>query len=207
MKIMTSILVGGALVACSPQIQENSTQENGTNETVHQSSTALSSVLMNETQGCLTGPVEQFGRYVGDWDMQDWSLSREDGKTWVEGKGARWNFTCVGDGIAVQDFWMPSGGGVGTNLRIYDPKTQDWQITWTATGTPGFSHIQAKEDQDGNIIMRYISPKQAPDRRITFYQPTDDGWKWLLEVQFPRKNGEEGETQWVGVYKMSATRR
>jgi hypothetical protein len=210
MKKLFTIMFGFTCVACSPQLKEQ-TATPKSNEAMaavnseDNASTSLSSVLMGDTEGCLKGPVEQFGRYVGDWTMQDWSLSKQDGKTWIEGKGARWNFTCVGNGIAVQDFWMPNGGGVGTNLRIYDPKSEQWQIAWTATGAPGFSHIRAREDENGNIIMHYVSPEQNPPRRITFYKPTSEGWNWLLEMQFPKKSGEEGETNWVGVYKMSAT--
>ena len=167
---------------------------------------ALESVLMDETGGCMTGPVGQFGRYIGDWDIADEGLS-QDGKVWSPGNGARWNFTCVGGGIAVQDFWMPNGAdgapppGVGTNLRIYDAKKESWDIAWTATGSPGFSHIGAKQDASGNIVMHYISPEQNPPRRITFFPPTEAGWNWLLEMSF-----DKGEN-WTAVYKIKATPR
>lgn len=164
-------------------------------------------VLMDEQKGCMTGPIEQFGRYIGDWDIADQSLNREDGTTWLPGNGARWNFVCVGNGIAVQDFWMPNGAeggpapGVGTNLRIYDAKENRWDIAWTATGTPGFSHIRAKEDENGNIVMHYVAPEQNPPRRITFFPPTDAGWDWTMEMSF------DGGTNWTTVYKIKATLR
>lgn len=166
----------------------------------------LADVLMSETNGCMTGPVAQFGRYVGDWDIADEGM-QQDGVTWKPGNGARWNFTCVGNGIAVQDFWMPNGAeggpppGVGTNLRIYDPKTEQWNIAWTATNAPGFSHIRAKEDENGNIVMHYVSPEQSPPRRIIFYPPTDEGWNWAMEMS------QDGGETWVAVYKITATHR
>lgn len=172
----------------------------------HAANDGLSDVLMDNGEGCTTGPVEQFGRYLGDWNIEDQGL-QQDGKTWAPGNGARWNFTCVGNGIAVQDFWMPNGAaggpppGVGTNLRIYDPNTQQWEITWTATRSPGFSHIRAKEDEGGNIVMHYVSPEQNPPRRITFFPPTDKGWDWVMEVSL-----DSGET-WTAVYKIKATPR
>ena len=61
---------------------------------------------------CMDGPIAQFGRYVGDWKIEDESLAR-DGSGWSDGKGARWVFECIGDGTAVQDYWMPNGGGYG----------------------------------------------------------------------------------------------
>lgn len=155
---------------------------------------------MVETEGCTTGPLTQFGRYLGDWNIQAWQLS-QDGKTWTEQAGARWNFTCVGNGVAIQDFWMPNSGGVGTNLRIYDSKTESWDIAWTATGSSGFSHITAQQDASGNIVMHYKTPIKTPPQRITFMPPTDEGWNWKMEQSF------DGEKSWVEVYRIKATKR
>jgi|GEM_PF-615151 len=167
----------------------------------------LESVLMADAKGCMEGPVAQFGRYVGDWNIADQSLSKDDGKTWLPGNGARWNFTCVGNGIAVQDFWMPNGpdgkpaGRVGTNLRIYDPAAERWEIAWTATRSPGFMHIRAKQGTDGNIVMDIVSPVQDPPRRIIFFTPTEAGWNWVMEQSF------DGGESWTPVYKIKATPR
>lgn len=166
----------------------------------------LESVLMDADAGCKAGPLEQFGRYLGDWSIEDEALS-PDGKIWVPGTGARWNFTCVGGGIAIQDFWMPNPTlvnpepGVGTNLRMYEPETGDWNVAWTATRTPGFTHIRAKQDAEGNIVMHYVAPKPSPARRITFFTPTEKGWNWVLELSF------DGEQTWKPVYKIAATLR
>lgn len=168
--------------------------------------TGLPDVLMDKTNGCMEGPMAQFGRYIGDWDIADEGL-QQDGTTWLPGNGARWNFTCVGDGIAVQDFWMPNGAesgpapGVGTNLRIYDPDNNRWEIAWTATQSKGFTHIQAEADEAGNVNMHFVSPEQNPPRRITFFSPTEEGWNWVMEMSF-----DSGET-WTPVYKITATPR
>ena len=157
----------------------------------------LSDVSINGNEGCLTGPSEQFGRYLGNWKIRDYQLS-QDGTTWTEQAGARWNFTCVGGGIAIQDYWMPNDGGVGTNLRIYTPDTGKWDIAWTSTGAPGLSHITAEEQSNGNIVMEYVSPIPNPPRRITFFPPSDNGWNWQQEMSF-----DEGKT-WTVVYKIEA---
>ena len=171
----------------------------------------LKSVLMDTNGGCMSGPMEQFGRYIGDWDIADEALSRADGKTWTPGNGARWNFTCVGNGIAVQDFWMPKGPknaaedgpppGVGTNLRIYDAASETWKIVWTATNSPGFGQISAKQDASGNIVMHWVDPEQNPPRRITFFPPTAAGWNWVMEM-----STDEGKS-WFPAYRIRATRR
>ena len=160
----------------------------------------LSSVGMDKNEGCLAGPMEQFGRYLGDWDIADEQL-QQDGKTWSPGKGARWNFTCLGNGTAIQDFWMPNGGGFGTNLRMYNKDTDSWDIAWTNQQVPAMAHISAKENAKGNIVMHYVSPQQTPARRITFFTPTDAGWNWKLEIS------SDGENTWREVYRIKATRR
>ena len=151
-----------------------------------------------DKESCMQGPMEQFGRYIGDWNIEDSQLAR-DGSGWSDGKGARWIFSCFGDGVAVQDFWLPAGGSTGTNLRTYHPETGTWEIAWTATNVPGFAHIRARQDDDGNIVMNYVAPVPTPLRRITFMPPDENGWKWKLEW-----STDDGET-WFDVYRMTAT--
>ena len=109
----------------------------------------------------MQGPLTDFGRYIGDWKITDSQLS-QDGTEWVAGAGARWVFACVGNGTAIQDFWLPHDGNVGTNLRTYNSATDKWDIAWAINTTPGFSHIEARRDEDGNIVMHYVSPKPTP---------------------------------------------
>lgn len=149
--------------------------------------------------GCNEGPLAQFGQYVGDWNIEDSSLSQETG-TWEPGEGARWIFTCLGDGTAIQDFWMPAGGPVGTNLRTYHTESGSWDIAWAIKGTPGFAHITAIQNAAGEIVMQYKSPQQDPPRRITFYPVEEDRWNWKLEFSF------DGGENWTEVYRIKATR-
>lgn len=157
-------------------------------------------IPMGETAGCMEGPMAQFGRYIGDWDIADSTLAK-DGSGWSDGAGARWDFVCIGDGAAIQDFWIPNGGPVGTNLRTYNPETESWDIAWAVKVQPGFAHITATQNDAGNIVMRYKSPVQDPPRRITFYPPDENGWNWTLEFSF-----DKGES-WTEVYRIRATRR
>lgn len=165
----------------------------------------IEDVAMAKTEGCMEGPVAQFGRYIGDWTIEDEGL-QQDG-TWAAGNGARWLFTCFGNGVAVQDFWMPNGAdggpppGVGTNLRIYDPASESWKITWTATRAPGQTLIRANQDEDGNIRMFWVSPEVTPRRRITFFTPDENGWNWVMEID------RAGDDTWTPVYKIKATPR
>jgi hypothetical protein len=150
---------------------------------------------------CMEGPMTQFGQYAGDWDIAD-SQRSQDGSEWANGAGARWNFVCIGDATAVQDFWIPNDGPVGTNLRTYSEASASWDIAWTIKGLPGagFAHITAKAQEDGRIVMAYVSPVPDPLRRITFYPADADGWNWTLEMS------SDGGENWRAVYKIKASR-
>ena len=158
-----------------------------------------SAIPADNVAACMEGPLEQFGRYIGNWRIEDSTLG-QDGKTWTAGEGAQWNFACLGNGTAIQDFWMPSDGSVGTNLRTWNSKEELWDIAWAINSTPGFAHIQAWEDDEGNIVMRYKSPLAGPKRRITFFPPDENSWNWKLEF-----SNDEGES-WFEVYRIKATR-
>lgn len=148
---------------------------------------------------CDKGPLKQFGRYIGDWKIDDEQLSK-DGTEWLPGDGARWIFVCLGNGTAIQDFWLPADGKVGTNLRTWNADTDAWDIAWVVDTVPGFAHIQAREDADGNIVMHYKAPVPDPERRITFYPPDEEGWDWTLEFKLDGEN-------WTEVYRIHATPR
>ena len=193
--LIVTTAAGLWLTACT---QAEPATDEGAPQTA-QEEAGLASVAMTETAGCMEGPVAQFGRYVGDWNIEDSQLG-QDG-VWSPGAGARWNFTCLGNGVAIQDFWMPNGGGIGTNLRAYNPETGKWEIAWAVAGQPGFAEITAQLDDADNIVMEYVSPIPNPLRRITFFPPTEEGWNWKLEI-----SQDEGAT-WLEVYRIKATPR
>ncbi len=147
---------------------------------------------------CMDGPLAQFGRYVGDWKIEDEGLA-QDGSGWSAGPGARWIFECIGDGVAVQDHWMPNGGGYGTNLRTYNPDSGAWEIVWAAQGLDGLMHIEARQNDDGDVVMEILKPEQEPPRRIIFYEPDDGGWSWVQQWSF------DNRASWVDVYRIRAT--
>ena len=166
----------------------------------------LLDLLLDDPSACLNGPVRQFGRYVGDWDIAEQVSA--DGVNWSDGNGARWKFTCVGGGTAIQDYWVPKApdgfsflSGFGSNLRIYDRTSETWDVVWAGPGGPSFTHLTGKTDADGNIVMYWLTPVQTPPRRITFFTPDSDGWNWLLEV-----SNDDG-VSWQAIYKIRATRR
>lgn len=124
-------------------------------------------IPVHDKNACMEGPMAQFGRYIGNWNIEDSQLG-QDGQTRTKGDGARWNFLCLGNGTAINS-------------------------------QPGFAHIQAQQDDSGNIVMHYKSPLPDPLRRITFFPPDEHGWNWKLEF-----SSGGGET-WFEVYRIRAT--
>ena len=149
---------------------------------------------------CMDGPTAQFGRYVGDWKITDSTL-RQDGSAWQPGPGGRWVFRCVGDGTAVQDFWLPEGGGFGTNLRRYNAERERWEIVWAAGAVPGLTRIEAVRQDDDSILMTIVAPVSTPPRRIRFLPPDENGWNWVQQMSF-----DDGKS-WIDVYRVRATPR
>ena len=157
-------------------------------------------VAFTDSGGCNEGPMAQFGQYIGSWDIADSTRDPNTGE-WSDGAGARWDFACLGDGTAIQDFWIPNGGPVGTNLRIYNSESDSWDIAWAIKGAPGMSHITAKQEENGDIVMKYVAPIPDPLRRITFHPAMENAWNWKLEFS------TDGGENWFEVYRISATRR
>jgi len=156
------------------------------------------SIPAGNPESCMSGPISQFGRYIGDWKIEDSQLS-QDGTTWATGNADQWNFVCIGNGTAVQDFWLPNNGSVGTNLRTWNADAGLWDIAWAVNGLPGFAHITAKMQEDGRIVMHYKNPVPEPLRRITFYPPDESGWRWTLEL-----SNDSGQ-KWFEAYRIKAT--
>jgi len=53
----------------------------------HDAEEPLKTVLMADDAGCHVDDMQQFGRYLGDWDIQDWQLQKDG--SWAEKNGAR----------------------------------------------------------------------------------------------------------------------
>ncbi|MGI9205007.1 MAG: hypothetical protein ACR2Q3_13415 [Woeseiaceae bacterium] len=175
------------LTGCLALIAVNSAQAQG------------DTIPIGNPNACMDGPLAEFGQYIGNWEIKDSRLS-QDGSGWKPGAGARWNFVCLGDGTAIQDFWLPTDGPVGTNLRTYNAATASWDIAWAIKGQPGFAHIQAELDDNGNVVMMYKTPIPDPLRKITFFPANAEGWNWMLEVS------SDGGENWTEVYRIKASR-
>jgi hypothetical protein len=147
----------------------------------------------------------QFGQLVGIWDITDETL-QQDG-TWQTGEGAEWIWYYTLDGYAIQDDWIAPPRSVptsetprqyGTNLRIYNPAAQQWDLTWISNTDRKLSTFTATEE--GSTLVMRGTHASGNDARITFFDMTNTTFEWKLA--FGQDDGS-----WLEVYRIHAVRR
>lgn len=96
---------------------------------------------------------------IGNWDISDSSLT-SDG-SWQEGLGATWHFYPILNGHAIQDDWIsppenkpepPTGRQYGTNIRIFNPEKNHWEMAWMSVKGQKLDQFSAIEE-GGKVIM------------------------------------------------------
>ena len=142
-----------------------------------------------------------YGQFIGSWDGTV-IVHRPDGQ--LLENSCEVHFGWVLAGRAVQDVWIaPSrkmraagadDGMYGTTLRVYDPKTDQWEITWIdpvrrnfnrMLGRPvGNEIIQEYRDEGGNICQ-WCFTDIRPDSFHWISRESNDGrLTWNLTAEF-----------------------
>lgn len=137
----------------------------------------------------------QYGRLLGTWKCK--SAQRQPDGTFKEGADeATWTWFYTLDGRAIQDLWQgpPSkGGGVGTNIRVWDPAAKVWNIAWAATSQPDISRFTARAADNGDIVMTGEQPARKPfpahQARVTFHDIEAASFLWRYEAGAPGGGG------------------
>lgn len=127
-------------------------------------------------------PVDKdfFGSLIGAWEIV-WSDSfGNGGERHVKGE---WIFERVLEGMAVQDIFIcPSraerernpqpDGEYGTTLRIYNPRSEAWDIFYGCQGTA--QQLEARREGDCIVLT------DVPDGRIKFIfsDISEDSFHW-----------------------------
>jgi hypothetical protein len=135
-----------------------------------------------------------YGQFVGSWD----------GKVVVhEGGGGRResssevHFGWVLGGRAVQDVWIapsrqarkPSDQDrmYGTTLRVYEPQSDVWQITWIDPVKQAYDRMIGRQVGD-DIVQEYRNAQEARCQWL-FTEITAQSFHWIS-----RDSSDEGET-------------
>jgi hypothetical protein len=141
-----------------------------------------------------------YGRLVGKWEIKDSSLGKDS--KWQAGPGANWNFYWILGGSAIQDDWISpgyktpapaKGRQYGTNIRIFNPKTDQWEMAWAANTGKKIDTFKATSDEK-SMIMNGVYYDQPT--RITFYDISDSRFSWKMEKQDAKSK------HWQAVYKI-----
>ncbi|MGH9601033.1 MAG: hypothetical protein ACRD24_01480 [Terriglobales bacterium] len=145
-----------------------------------------------------------YGQLVGSWEGDVFDYESDGTRRASRGE---WHFGWVLEGRAIQDvFIVPPrstrAGGVpagqrntyGATLRVYDPKSDTWSITWVSAVSgvrntlvgrkQGEDIVQEGTDEDGNPI-RWIFSDITPDSfRWRGEVSHDQGKTWSKEAEF-----------------------
>lgn len=125
----------------------------------------------------------QFGQFAGRWSCGV-SERRPDGSWKTRPDNINWTFFYTLNGMAVQDIRQsenPSGDqeGIATSLRLFNPRTQSWNTSWTNTVEASF------ELWSGGIINDEIVLSSVRERRpvkIRFFNILPRQFQWTYEA-------------------------
>jgi hypothetical protein len=155
-----------------------------------------------------------FGQFIGAWDLEV-TLFDLDGSVRAKGPG-EWSFGWVLEGRAIQDvlvrppraaraaaeprtdFWE-----YGTTLRVYDPSSGTWRITWFAPARGGEVRLVARADGDDIVLdgverepiaFRWMFSEIGPDSFLWRGSGSDDdGVTWLVLQEMRARRRESTE--------------
>ena len=125
---------------------------------------------------------------MGNWDCSRQVLQKDG--SWLKPQQiSHWQWRYVLNGYAVQDYWYPkaddlTGPGMGTNLRIYDPTSKTWKMTWTFDTLARFQTFVAIFDGDTMVMNgEYPASPQRPAHKakITFHNISEKYFDWKYE--------------------------
>ena len=150
----------------------------------------------------LAARMRLYGQLVGRWDVE--VVDYEDDGLVRRSRG-EWIFSWVLEGRAIQDVFIvpargsrgdPPGKGnrYGATLRVFDPRTDAWRITWTnavtnvqtcLTGSRrGDEIFQEGSQEDGSLVRWIFSDLKPGSFCWTGLASTDGGATWRKQVEF-----------------------
>jgi len=153
-----------------------------------------------EPHPSLGAHADDYGRVIGSWrgELIDHFSAKSPQTRSVEA-----HFGWVLEGRAVQDVWITPARAerssaekrtldwYGTTLRIYDPKTELWRVTWSDPVSGYRIELEGRRQGDdivqlgmraGRPIRWTFSEIRADSFRWQGHALADDGVTWRLEI-------------------------
>ena len=126
--------------------------------------------------------LEQFAFMIGECDCVD-EIRGPDG-SWRTTE-AIWNASWFLDGWGIQDVYW-SDTFATSNIRIFDPARGRWFVNFVqmpspAVGSGQWSGEQVVEEDGTKMVMWSGSPDRRNGSRLTFYDISEAGFRWVAE--------------------------
>ena len=136
-----------------------------------------------------------YGRFVGAWQGTV-IVYRRDGTT--RNESCEVYFDWVLEGRAIQDVWIAparkdrteadrdaSKDMYGTTIRVYQPDSDTWDVTWIDPGTQAHGRMTGRK-QGGDIVQAF-QDEEGSLWQWYFTEITDDSFHWIA-----RSSEDEG---------------
>lgn len=128
--------------------------------------------------------LDDFKPLIGVCDCD--SESRNPDGTWAEAVKMTWKFKYIMNGMAIQDETIKADGKHSGSIRQFNKDSLKWYVHYYASASPTakLSSWEGNKTAEGKIIL--YKPQKAPNgmdgfSRLTFYDITDKGFKWIGE--------------------------
>jgi hypothetical protein len=141
--------------------------------------------------------ARDFDFLVGKWDAACRVPSRDG---WTEGAGTL-SVSRTLDGLVSLEYFegIYHGGALkGLGLRVFNPRTHEWEHTWTDTLSPGDFHVWKGAFRDGKIDLLSEWNDEAGARvqsRLTWSNITEASAHW--ESSRSSDGGRTWQIHWV----------
>ena len=150
--------------------------------------------------------IRQFDFLIGRFDVRG-RVWDDDGWS-AAGPLSYWEGEYILGGFAIADYYYnqpPETGGTGrgVNIRMYDPDSEIWTMSWVHTNNPTSVLLLEAEEVDGLMWMYQMDDPETrfAGRKTSFHVVDEDNWYRIDE-----RTDDGGET-WFKTLKLEATRR
>lgn len=125
--------------------------------------------------------LRQFAFMVGQCDCVD-SIRNASTKNQWQSRNRVWDGKYIMNGTAIQD-GQSSDKLNSLNIRVYDPKTKQWMVTFIANPTYNSGVWKGKKEGEKMIMRKAFTTSNGVkgESRLTFYNISKQGFSWKGE--------------------------